>query len=230
VQNGVALLAFAVAGKVDGLAKPALAWRRPAAAVVDAKHGFAYPAIDLALDALPKAARQSGVAAAAIMRSHHCGVVGHPVERLAGEGLLALMFANTPAAIAPWGSAKAVFGTNPIAFACPLPGKPPVVVDLSLSKVARGNILAAKQIGMNGVVLGVLQENTRVDVERQLVDREPVGQLRQGLQHPQHPVGDPTLVLHRLLADHRPLLGGGLVHPREGASRRSHALYSSADG
>jgi (2R)-3-sulfolactate dehydrogenase (NADP+) len=40
-----------------------------------------------------------------------------------------------------------VFGTNPIAFACPLPGKPPIVVDLSLSKVARGHILAAKQKG-----------------------------------------------------------------------------------
>jgi len=38
-----------------------------------------------------------------------------------------------------------VFGTNPIAFACPLPGRPPVVVDLALSNVARGNILAAKQ-------------------------------------------------------------------------------------
>jgi (2R)-3-sulfolactate dehydrogenase (NADP+) len=139
--------AQAKAGKVDGSAKPSLAWRRPAAAVVDAKHGFAYPAIDLALDALPDAARQNGMAAAAITRSHHCGVVGHPVERLAGEGLLALMFANTPAAIAPWGGSKAVFGTNPIAFACPLPGKPPIVVDLSLSKVARGNILAAKQKG-----------------------------------------------------------------------------------
>ena len=40
-----------------------------------------------------------------------------------------------------------MFGTNPIAFACPLPGRPPIVVDLSLSKVARGNILAAKQKG-----------------------------------------------------------------------------------
>jgi len=139
--------AQAKAGKVDGFAKPSLAWRRPAAAVVDAKHGFAYPAIELALDALPNAARQHGIAAAAITRSHHCGVVGHPVERLAGEGLLALMFANTPGAIAPWGGAKAVFGTNPIAFGCPLPGKPPIVVDLSLSKVARGNILAAKQKG-----------------------------------------------------------------------------------
>jgi (2R)-3-sulfolactate dehydrogenase (NADP+) len=139
--------AQAKAGKVDGAAKPALAWRRPAAAVVDAGHGFAYPAIDLALQALPKVARANGTAAAAITRSHHCGVLGHPVERLAGEGLLALMFANTPGAIAPWGGAKAVFGTNPIAFACPLPGKPPIVIDLSLSKVARGNILAAKQKG-----------------------------------------------------------------------------------
>jgi (2R)-3-sulfolactate dehydrogenase (NADP+) len=139
--------AQAKAGKVDGAAKPAIEWRRPAAAVVDAGHGFAYPAIDLALEVLPKVARANGAAAAAITRSHHCGVLGHPVERLAGEGLLALMFANTPGAIAPWGGSKAVFGTNPIAFACPLPGKPSIVIDLSLSKVARGNILAAKQKG-----------------------------------------------------------------------------------
>lgn len=139
--------AQAKVGKVDGFAKPVLEWRRPAAAVVDAGNGFAYPALDLSLAALPDAARANGIAAAGVNRSHHCGVAGHPVERLSEQGLVALMFANTPAAIAPWGGAKAVFGTNPIAFACPLPGKPPIVVDLSLSKVARGNILAAKQKG-----------------------------------------------------------------------------------
>ena len=115
--------------------------------MVDAKYGFAYPALDMALAALPQAARKNGVAAAGIHHSHHCGVAGHPVEHLAQEGLVALLFANTPGAIAPWGGAKAVFGTNPIAFACPLPGRAPIVVDLSLSKVARGNILAAKQKG-----------------------------------------------------------------------------------
>ena len=139
--------AQAKAGKVDGFAKPSLEWRRPAAAIVDAGNGFAYPAIDLALAGLPAAARHYGIAAAAITRSHHCGVVGHPVERLADAGFLALMFANTPGAIAPWGGAKAVFGTNPIAFACPLPGRPPIVVDLSLSKGTRGAILVAKQKG-----------------------------------------------------------------------------------
>ena len=139
--------AQAKVGKIDGFAAPALEWRRPAAAVVDAKYGFAYPAIDLALAALPQMTRGNGVTSAGITHSHHCGVLGHAVERLAGEGLVALMFANTPAAIAPWGGTKPVFGTNPVAFACPLPGKPPIVVDLSLSKVARGNILAAKQKG-----------------------------------------------------------------------------------
>jgi (2R)-3-sulfolactate dehydrogenase (NADP+) len=139
--------AQAKAGKVDGFAKPALTWTRPAAAVVDAKNGFAYPALDMALGALPEAVRKNGIVAAGIHHSHHCGVAGHPVEHLAKQGLVALLFANTPAAIAPWGGSTAAFGTNPIAFACPLPGQAPIVVDLSLSKVARGKILAAKQKG-----------------------------------------------------------------------------------
>jgi (2R)-3-sulfolactate dehydrogenase (NADP+) len=139
--------AQAKVGKVDGFAKPTLDWSRPAVAAVDANSGFAYPALEVAVAALPEATRRNGIAAAAIRRSHHCGAAGHPVERLAEAGLVALMFANTPAAIAPAGGAKGVFGTNPIAFACPLPGRPAIVVDLSLSKVARGNILAAKQKG-----------------------------------------------------------------------------------
>jgi (2R)-3-sulfolactate dehydrogenase (NADP+) len=134
-------------GKVDGFAEPVLSRPRPAVIAVDAAHGFAFPALDAALAALPEVARSQGITAAPIRRSHHCGAAGHAVERLAAQGIVGLIFANTPAAIAPWGGRKGVFGTNPIAFACPLPEAPPIVVDLSLSKVARGNILAAKQRG-----------------------------------------------------------------------------------
>jgi (2R)-3-sulfolactate dehydrogenase (NADP+) len=134
-------------GKVNGFATPSVARSRPGTAVVDAANGFAYPAIEAAITLLPELTRAAGIACGAIRRSHHCGAAGHPVERLAERGLVAMMFANTPAAIAPWGAAKPVFGTNPIAFACPLPDRPPVVVDLALSKTARGNILAAKQKG-----------------------------------------------------------------------------------
>lgn len=135
------------AGKVDGHATPTVARQAPGVLAVDAALGFAYPALELAVTELRAVAKAQGVAVAAIRRSHHCGAAGHPVERLAETGLVALLFANTPAAIAPWGGARAVFGTNPIAFACPLPEGAPIVADLSLSKVARGNILAARQKG-----------------------------------------------------------------------------------
>src|ERR1700722_3130561 len=139
--------AQAKASKVDGFAVPQANRPRAGAALIDAAHGFAYPAIALAETILPEMARRVGIACAGITRSHHCGAAGHPVERLAEAGLVAMLFANTPGAIAPWGAAKAVFGTNPIAFACPLAGAAPIVIDLSLSKVARGNILAARQKG-----------------------------------------------------------------------------------
>jgi (2R)-3-sulfolactate dehydrogenase (NADP+) len=139
--------AQAKAGKVKGDAKPRVSLTKPGVLAVDAAHGFAFPAIDLAVGALPEVTRIQGIAAAAITRSHHCGAAGHPVERLAEHGLVSLLFANTPGAIAPWGGSQAVYGTNPIAFACPLPDAGPIVVDLSLSKVARGNIMAAKQRG-----------------------------------------------------------------------------------
>lgn len=134
-------------GKVDGFAVPRVEQVRPAVIAVDAAGGFAYPAIDVAIAALQPAARAAGIAAASIRRSHHCGAAGQPVERLAQAGFVALLLANTPAGMAPWGGSKAVFGTNPIAFACPLEGRPAIVIDLALSKVARGNILAAKQKG-----------------------------------------------------------------------------------
>lgn len=134
-------------GKVAGEAVVGMERPRPGLLAVDAGHGFAYPALDAAVAHLPEIARTQGVAAAAIRRSHHCGAAGRPVEALAGQGLVALIFANAPASMAPWGGSRPVFGTDPIAFACPLPGRDPIVVDLSLSKVARGNIIAAQQRG-----------------------------------------------------------------------------------
>lgn len=135
-------------GKIDGHAVPEVNLPRPALALVDAQNGFAYPALNLATQLLPRIAREHGIAAAGIRRSHHCGVAGHHVRRLAEAGMVAMLFANAPAAMAPWGGNRALFGTDPIAFACPQPGRDPIEVDLSLSKVARGSILSAKRKGV----------------------------------------------------------------------------------
>lgn len=139
--------AQAACGKVDGHATPELSQHRAGAALVDAAHGFAYPAIDLAHDWLSEVTGNQGIAIAGITRSHHCGVAGAVVERLAQKGLVGLLFANTPAAMAPWGSTRALYGTNPIAFSVPLSDGDPVTVDISLSRVARGKIMAANQRG-----------------------------------------------------------------------------------
>lgn len=140
-------LAMLKAGKIDGKAVPIARQPKPGVLAIDAAHGFAYPAIDLAVIELPDLTRQQGIVAAPIRRSSHCGAAGLHVERLAEQGLVALLFANTPGAIAPWGGSKPVFGTNPIAFAAPLAGREPIVIDMALSKVARGPIVAAKQKG-----------------------------------------------------------------------------------
>ena len=127
------------------MAVPVATQTRPAALAVDAGFGFAFPAIDRALDWLPDAASRAGIGIAGIRRSHHCGVAGVPVEKLAEAGVIGLLMANAPASMAPWGSNQPLMGTNPIAFAAPVAGAEPVVVDISLSKVARGKIMAASQ-------------------------------------------------------------------------------------
>ena len=137
----------AASGKVDGKARPEAKQVADAAVRVDARCGFAYPAIALAIEKLNALAPKTGIATAAVFNSHHCGAAGHHAEALAKSGLLGLLFANTPKAIAPWGGSQGVFGTNPIAFAAPRIDRPPLVIDLSLSKIARGKIMVAEQEG-----------------------------------------------------------------------------------
>ena len=135
-------------GKVDGFAKP-IATKTGAAAVrIDGRCGFAYPAIDCGVSQATEMVEAAGVVAIAIGNSSHAGVLGHHVERLAGHGLAAMAFVNTPSAISPWGGNQPLYGTNPIAFACPRLHAPPLVIDLSVSKVARGKIKLAAEKGL----------------------------------------------------------------------------------
>jgi (2R)-3-sulfolactate dehydrogenase (NADP+) len=134
-------------GRVDGWAVPRVTRAAPSVIRVDARHGFAYPAIAAGLQAVVDAVAQTGVGVVTIGRSHHSGVAGHHVEDLASRGLVAVMFTNNYARISAAGGRRPRFGTNPIAFACPRPSKPPLVVDLSMTVVAAGKIVMAARQG-----------------------------------------------------------------------------------
>ena len=199
--------------KIDGTFTPVASHTRPGLIAIDAGYGFAFPAIELAEAELLTAAKTQGLAAAAIRKSSHCGAAGHPVERLAENGLVALMFVNTPGAMAPWGGSKPVFGTNPVAFACPLPGRAPLVIDLSLSKVARGNIMTAKQRGEK------IPEGWALDG-----DGRPTTEPDQALRGTMLPMGDAKGVALALMVE---LLAAGLTGANFAAEASS---YLDADG
>jgi len=139
--------AQARSGKVYGNAVPLPSTVATAVVRIDGGLGFAYPAIDLAIERLVAMAPVSGIAAAAVHRSHHFGQAGAHVERLAERGLVAMLFGNSPKGMAFWGGKEPMLGTNPIAFAAPLPGAAPLVIDLALARVARVKIMAAGKRG-----------------------------------------------------------------------------------
>jgi len=135
-------------GKVDGRAVPRVEQVAAAALRIDAGNGYAYPAIDAALAALAPLARASGIAVAVLHRSHHFGQAGAHAERMAAAGLVGLVLGNTPKAMAFWGGRRPMLGTNPLAFAAPLPAaRAPLVVDLAISVAARGKVVAAQKAG-----------------------------------------------------------------------------------
>ncbi|MFQ5544335.1 MAG: Ldh family oxidoreductase [Acidiferrobacterales bacterium] len=132
-------------GKIDGNATPSCEQVAPGALKVDARDGFAHPAIDLGMEKLISMAKQNAIVAMAVTNSYNCGVVGYHMEHIANAGMVALGFVNAPASIAPWGGTKAVFGTNPIACAIPRRGAPPMVLDQSSSVVAKSEVTVHAQ-------------------------------------------------------------------------------------
>ena len=145
ISRVMSYAAQAKIGKVDGNADPIVSHTKPGVLSVDASNGFAYPAIKMLTNMLPKIAHSQGIAMGGVYRSHHFGVAGHIVEKIAEMGMVSLLFGNTPSAIAPWKGKKPLFGTNPLAFGAPTENGQHLIIDLAVSKVARGKVLKASQ-------------------------------------------------------------------------------------
>lgn len=134
-------------GRVDGQAVPRLVGDRPAAILVDAADGFAFPACDLAVSEAVGRAGRSGVAWVGVTNSHHSGVLSAHLHPVGAAGMVGLAFSNSPAAMPAWGGKRPIFGTNPIAAIFPRRAHPPLIIDLSLSEVARGRLMVAAREG-----------------------------------------------------------------------------------
>ena len=135
------------ARRIDPQAVPRLVESAPGgpAVLVDACGGLAYDACDLAVAALTERALRDGVAFVGVRNSSHVGALGLHLEPLAAHGLVALALSNSPAVMPFWGGRTPALGTNPVAAIFPRRQGMPLLIDLSMTTVARGHILLAAQ-------------------------------------------------------------------------------------
>ena len=134
-------------GRADGAAQPQLLRAKGGAVLVDARCGLAFPACALAVDEAIRRAREFGVAFAGVTNSHHFGAAAYHLEPVGAAALVGLAMGNSPAAMAAAGGRRPLFGTNPIAAVFPRRDAAPLVIDLSLSEVARGKLMVAAREG-----------------------------------------------------------------------------------
>jgi delta1-piperideine-2-carboxylate reductase len=127
-------------GKVTPDAVPQVRELAPAIVQVDGRNGFAPLALQIGSAPLAEKARRHGIAALAVTRIYHFAALWPEVEALAAQGLVALACTAAMSYVAPAGGSKPLYGTNPMAFAWPREGHPPLVFDQASSASARGEI------------------------------------------------------------------------------------------
>ena len=142
-----AYIAGLKSGKINGKNRPKVSKITPSVVKVDGNNCLAPMVLNKSLPELIKAAKENGVAVLSITNSHHMAAMWPETEAIAEEGLVAFACTSYKPAVAPAGSIKPLFGTNPISFAWPRKNKPPVVYDMATASMAMGEVQVAKREG-----------------------------------------------------------------------------------
>ena len=176
-------------GRADGKAMATVARQKGAALLIDAGAGLAFPACDMAIEMAIATARELGVCFAGVTNSHHAGVMVNHLRPVAQVGMVGLAFANSPAAMPAAGGKHPVFGTNPVAAIFPRHDGDPLMIDLSLSEVARGKLMVAAKAGQS-IPLGWAVDS----------DGEPTTDPQKGMLGSMLPLGAATSPKGAMLA------------------------------
>ena len=134
-------------GKINGKGKPEVKKVSPSVVKVLGNNCLAPVVLNKGIPELIKAAKENGVAVLAINNSHHMAAMWPETEMIAEQGLVAFACTSYKPSVAPAGATKPLFGTNPISFAWPRPGKTPVVFDMATASMAMGEVQVAKREG-----------------------------------------------------------------------------------
>lgn len=118
-----------------------------ASAVVDGDDGLGHYAAYRAMEVACEMAKSSGIAAVGVRRSSHLGATGAYALAGAEAGCIGFATTNTDSMVALFDGAQRFHGTNPLAFAAPVPGQKPWLVDMATSSIPMNRVLLHKSLG-----------------------------------------------------------------------------------
>ena len=121
------------AGHIDPSALPEVTQDLGATVLIDGHAGLGVPAAMLGIDVAVERARKHGSCVVGITNSSDIFMLGYYGDKLAREGLVAILATNSPPHTHAVGGSEAVIGTNPFVIAIPTPGPNPLVLDFATS-------------------------------------------------------------------------------------------------
>ncbi|KQZ15651.1 hypothetical protein ASD44_17530 [Mesorhizobium sp. Root554] len=139
-------LARLASGAMSTAEVPIVVSRSGGAIVLDAGDMEGHLAAEEAIGIAIEAARENGVAAVAVRRGQHTGVMGRYVRIAAQAGCAAVAMGNTRPVMPAPGGIERLVGTNPLAVGIPA-AEGPIVLDMATSAGTYGRIRHAKAIG-----------------------------------------------------------------------------------
>lgn len=122
-------------GRVRGAPRMHFERRLPATGYLDAGDGFGHLAGYTAMDHAAAMADEVGVGAVAVGHSSHFGAAGCYALAAAERGLIGLAVCNSDPFVLLHQGSRPFHGTNPIAFAAPVAGGNPYLLDMATSSI-----------------------------------------------------------------------------------------------
>ncbi len=135
-------------GRVAARPEIVIERRAPWAWSVDGGNGIGHVTATRAMEAVLLSVREFGIGVASVRHSNHLGAACQYPLMAAAAGYVGIALANAPSHVAPWGSRRKFFGTNPIAVAVPAGERPAFVLDMATSAAARRKFRLALELGV----------------------------------------------------------------------------------
>ena len=105
-------------------------------------HYAAYKAVEVGIEL----AREAGVGAVGIKHSSHLGAAGAYALAGAEQGFVTFATTNTDSMVALYDGAQKFHGTNPLAFAAPVPEGRPWLLDMATSSIPLNRVLLHRSL------------------------------------------------------------------------------------